>query len=160
MKETILQWWPTLPALLIVYLGGSSFIDKYPVTPERREDRIAGSGSPDSLLAYVRAGMIREAAKMESDSAGDIEPGNPFRPIKAPRPSGRGAPAARAEPPPRRYVLKGTVGINVATIANNSGQKLIVKVGDRIDSAEVLSIELNKVILKDRGGKFELLLEK
>ena len=160
MKEKILQYWPILPALLIVYLGGSSFIDKYPGTPERREDRIAGLGSPDSLLAYARAGMVREAAETASDTAGDVESGNPFRPIKAPRPSGGGAPAAQVEPPPRRYVLKGTVGTNVATIANNSGQKLIVKVGDRIDSAEVLSIEMNKVILKDRGGKFELLIEK
>jgi hypothetical protein len=160
MKDRLLQWWPALPALLILYLGGISFLSEYPGAPERRADHLAGSGGPDSLLAYVRAGMVREAASPEPDSSADLESANPFRPIKAPRPTGGSAPAVQANPPPRRYVLKGTVGINVATIANNSGQKLIVKVGDRVDSAEVISIEMNKVVLKDRAGKFELLIEK
>jgi hypothetical protein len=52
------------------------------------------------------------------------------------------------------------VGRDVATIANHAGQKMIVKAGDRIDSAEVVSIEPNRVVLKDRAGKFELQTEK
>jgi hypothetical protein len=63
-------------------------------------------------------------------------------------------------PPPRRFQLKGTVGTNVATITDGAGRKRIVKVGDAVDSAEVISIEPNKVILKDRAGKFELLPER
>jgi hypothetical protein len=48
----------------------------------------------------------------------------------------------------------------VATIANAAGQRVIVKAGDQIDSAEVISIEPNRVIMKDRAGRFELQTEK
>ena len=155
MKENLLRWWPILPALLILYLGGASFVEKYPRTSLRRADRSTGAGARDSLLAFIRAGDTEG----KPDSAADPSD-NPFRAIHQPRPAGQSPAAPKAEPPPRRYVLKGTVGSNVATITNNSGQKQIVKVGDSIDSAEVVSIEANKVVLKDRGGRFELLNEK
>jgi hypothetical protein len=148
------SWWPALPAALILYWGASDFAARYPQPRERRAERLSGSG-PDSLLAFARA--------LAADTAAPAaEPANPFRPIH-PGKSQAGASAAalvRMEPPPRRYVLKGTVGRDVATIANNAGQKMIVKAGDRIDSAEVVSIEPNRVILKDRAGKFELQTEK
>ncbi|HKP97693.1 MAG TPA: hypothetical protein VJ385_18270 [Fibrobacteria bacterium] len=153
MKERLWDWWPALPACLILYLGGASFLEKYPQATERRADRFAGAGGPDSLLAFVRKGT--DPAASRDSAAAD----NPFRPIRAPLSESRGQ-AVKAEPPPRRYVLKGTVGTNVATIANNSGLKQIVKVGDSIDSAEVVSIETNKVVLRDRGGKFELIFQK
>ena len=130
-------------------------VEKYPHASTRRADRSAGAGEPDSLLAYVRKSM--RPSVPERDSGNPDE--NPFRAIHSPRPQGPGA-AMKLEPPPRRYVLKGTVGTNVATITNNAGQKEIVKVGDSIDSAEVVSIETNKVVLKDRSGKFELLFQK
>jgi hypothetical protein len=66
----------------------------------------------------------------------------------------------RPPPPPRDYHLKGTVGRDVATIVADGGRKHIVKTGDRVDSAEVVSIEPNKVVLKDRAGRFELYLER
>lgn len=157
MKERLLQWWPALPALVILYLGGTSFVEKYPRALEKRMERKGGSAQPDSLLALVKLASNEGAAR----DSGAIDPGdNPFRPIHQPRPAGTSGSFAKAEPPPRRFILKGTVGSNVATIANNSGLKQIVKVGDRIDSAEVVSIEANKVVLKDRGGRFELLNEK
>jgi hypothetical protein len=154
MREKILHWWPVVPALLVLYLGGRTFVEKYPRASERRSERASRSAGPDSLLAFVRA------AATAPDSLRPDPEDNPFRPIHQPRPAGANPSAPKAEPPPRRYVLKGTVGSNVATITNNSGQKQIVKVGDRIDSAEVISIEVNKVVLKDRGGRFELLNEK
>jgi hypothetical protein len=147
-----IRWWPAAPACLILWLGGASFLDKYPGAAARRADRITGSG-PDSLLALARQSAADTVAAAPSE--------NPFRPIHAPRPSGSSAASGvRVEPPPRRYVLKGTVGSDVATITNHGGQRLIVKAGDAIDSAEVVSIEPNKVVLKDRAGRFELLLEK
>lgn len=148
-----LHFWPAAPALLILWLGASSFVEKYPRAQERRADRFAGGG-PDSLLAWARLSAA-------ADTVNPSESENPFRPIHAPRPSGPAvAGGMRLEPPPRRYVLKGTVGTDVATIANHAGQRMIVKVGDAIDSAEVVSIEASKVILKDRAGRFELQLEK
>ncbi|MDB5049720.1 MAG: hypothetical protein JWO30_2791 [Fibrobacteres bacterium] len=156
MKDKLWHWWPALPAGLILYLGGASFLEKYPRIAERSADRFVGTGGPDSLLAYVRQGS-HPSAIPAADSSDPSD--NPFRPIRAPRAESQ-AHAVKLDPPPRHYVLKGTVGTNVATITNNAGLKQIVKVGDGIDSAEVVSIETNKVILKDRAGKFELIFQK
>jgi hypothetical protein len=154
MNATLRTWWPALPAALILYWGASDFIARYPRAKERPAERLAGGG-PDSLLTFARA-----FAADTVPAAGDPE--NPFRPIHPPKAQAdRGsARFVRTEPPPRRYALRGTVGRDVATLANNAGQKMIVKVGDRIDSAEVVSIEPNRVVLKDRAGKFELQTEK
>lgn len=153
MNDKWLRWWPAAPACLILWLGASSFVEKYPRVPERRADRFAGGG-PDSLLVWARLSAAADTVKPSESE-------NPFRPIHAPRPTGSvAATGMHLEPPPRRYVLKGTVGTNVATIANHAGQRMIVKAGDAIDSAEVVSIEANKVVLKDRAGRFELLLER
>ncbi len=168
MRDRLLRWWPALPAAAILYLGGTSFVEKYPRASERRAERQGGSAEPDSLMAFIGSGTALVAESPAGDSAEGTTAataaagavGNPFRPIHQPRPAGRPGSHVKTEPPPRRFILKGTVGSNVATIANNSGQKQIVKVGDRIDSAEVVSIEANKVILKDRAGRFELLNEK
>ena len=148
-------WWPAFPAALILYWGASDFIDRYPRAVERPAERLAGGG-PDSLLAFARAFAADTVPPQASN------PDNPFRPIHPPKPvAAPGGPGmVRTEPPPRKYVLRGTVGRDVATIANNSGQKMIVKAGDRIDSAEVVSIEPNRVVLKDRAGKFELQTQK
>ncbi len=154
MNERIQRWWPALPAALILYFGGANFLAKYPVAQERRSDRNFSAAGPDSLLAFAR-----RAAQPESVHAAASD--NPFRPIHAPHSEGPvPGSAVKLEPPPRHYVLKGTVGSNVATIANNAGQKMIVKAGDRIDSAEVISIGPNLVTLKDRAGKFDLQIEK
>jgi hypothetical protein len=155
MSAGLRTWWPALPAALILYWGVAGFIEQYPRAKERPSERLAGGG-PDSLLAFARA----LAADSVPPAAG--EPENPFRPIHpAKSQAARGAASlVRTEPPPRRYVLRGTVGRDVATIANHAGQKMIVKAGDRIDSAEVVSIEPNRVVLKDRAGKFELQTEK
>ena len=144
MKDRLLRWWPALPALAILYVGGSSFVEKYPRAADRRAERHRGSAEPDSLLAFIRSGSMDTLVgdSGTSASAKASAGGNPFRPIHQPRLAGHSGSYVRAEPPPRSFVLKGTVGSNVATIANNSGQKQIVKVGDRIDSAEVVSILL------------------
>src|SRR4051812_18888174 len=157
------RWWPTLPALLILYVGGSAFLHKYPWESAPRASRALGSRAPDSLVAFIRAGLRPDSvASRTSDSNQTVSRENPFRAIHQPKPASELAAeiANKPGPPPRKYVLKGTVGNNVATIANNAGQKLIVKIGDAVDSAVVVSIETNKVTLKDRAGKFDLLMEK
>lgn len=154
MSEGLRRWWPALPAALILYWGGSDFVARYPQAQSRPAERLS-RGGPDSLLAIAR-GFAADTAQSPA-APGD----NPFRPIHAPKTKGSGALAAvHLEPPPRKYVLKGTVGRDVATIANGAGQRVIVKAGDQIDSAEVISIEPNRVIMKDRAGKFELQTEK
>jgi hypothetical protein len=152
MSEALRRGWPILPAALILYWGASDFVARYPHAQGRRAERLAGT-APDSLLA------IALAAAADSSRAPEVPAENPFRPIHPPK-AAEPAAAVHVEPPPRKYVLKGTVGRDVATIANGAGQRVIVKAGDRIDSAEVISIEPNRVILKDRAGKFELQTEK
>lgn len=151
MSDGLRRWWPALPAALILYWVGSDFIARYPREQARSAQRLS-FGGPDSLLAIARAFAA------DTVRASGTAPENPFRPIHAPKSEGRTAAttAMHIEPPPRKYVLKGTVGRDVATIANNAGEKMIVKAGDRIDSAEVVSIEPNHVVLKDRAGKFDL----
>jgi hypothetical protein len=151
MSQRLRQWWPALPAALVLYWGLSDFAERYPRASERTAERL-GAAAPDSLLAFAR----RAAADTTPPAASE----NPFRPIHPPKAAAASQGVVHLEPPPRKYVLKGTVGSDVATIANNSGQKMIVKAGDRIESAEVVSIEPNRVVLKDRAGRFELQTEK
>lgn len=154
MSGSLRRWWPALPAAIILYLGAADFLARYPRAQERRSERLAGSG-PDTLLAFARAFAA------DTGRRGNAAAESPFRPLHPPRPQGAAAAAGmRIEPPPRRYILKGTVGREVATIANNAGNRQIVRVGDSIDSAEVVSIESNRVVLRDRAGKFELQTEK
>lgn len=160
MSEFLRRWWPALPALIIAWFGGSSFVEKFPRPSEGNRGRAAAAKGPDSLLDGFRR-KLAASAPAPGDSSARPAPENPFRPIRAPRPpESRPAGGMTVPPPPRNFVLKGTVGSDVATIANNAGQKLIVKVGDAVDSAVVLSIGPNKVVLKDRAGKFELLPER
>lgn len=162
MRHWAHQWWPAVPALLILYLGGVSFVEEFPRMASPRTARNAGSQGPDSLLASIRAADPGASANAATDTSTlAVTRTNPFRPMHAPRMAGfPGRSAVRANPPPRNFILKGTVGNNVATIINNSGRSRIVKTGDSIDSAEVVDIEPDKVILRDRAGKFELLFGK
>lgn len=148
--------WPALPALLILWLGGASFLEKYPRPAQGQRSHVDAVGRPDTLMAMVRAEIAE--ADLAADSASATEEASPFRPIRPPRPVARSG-GMLVPPPPRNYHLKGTVGNRVATLVNLAGARMIVKVGEKVDSAEVVSIEPNKVILKDRAGRFELLPE-
>lgn len=154
MMEVLRRLWPVLPALAIAWFAGASFVEKYPRRIEGPRRGATASG-PDTLMAQFR----QELAEDSLAAAPARQSDNFFRPIRPPRPVADGRPAMAMPPPPRRFLLNGTVGRSVATITDNSGRKRIVKVGDVMDSSEVLSIEPNKVILKDRSGRFELLME-
>ena len=111
MSGGLRRLWPALPAALILYWVGSDFIERYPREQARAAERLS-SGGPDSLLAIARA-FAADTGRPSLAS-----PDNPFRPIHAPKPQGQAAASAiHIEPPPRKYVLKGTVGRDVATIA-------------------------------------------
>lgn len=160
MSEFLRRWWPALPALIIAWLGGSAFVEKYPRPAEGSQGRAAAAQGPDSLLDGFRR-KLAATSPAAGDSAA-LKADDPFRPIRALRPVAERRPGGRmtVPPPPRNFLLKGTVGSKVATIANQAGHKYIVKVGETIDSAVVISIEANKVVLKDRAGKFELFQER
>jgi hypothetical protein len=158
MSRGLMHWWPILPALVILYFGGSAFMEGYPESTHRALDFNSRSRGPDSLIAFIEAG--RHSDSLLSSLRGKTAD-NPFRPVHGSANSGdKPAPGPRPDPPFRKFILRGTVGTEVATITDRGGHKLIVKVGDGVDSATVISIEPNKVVLKDRAGKFELLQEK
>ena len=160
MSRSFRQGWPWLLTMGILYFGGSSLLKKYPRASPKAVSPKSGVLVSDSALVFIQAEHRRDSLARISDST-SLDGGsflkNPFRPLHGSVPlSAQPSGGAVTDPPWRQYVLKGTVGNEVATIADRHGKKLIVKVGDRVDSATVLSIEPNKVMLKDRAGKFEL----
>jgi hypothetical protein len=160
MTALLRSWWPALPALLILWFGGAAFVEKYPRRADSGKTRSTAFQGQDSLLLQFKK-QLESDRRALADTGTRAAVDNVFRPIRPPRPEGASRPGAMTvPPPPRRFQLKGTVGRNVATILDGSGRKQILKVGDTIDSAEVIAIEPNKVTLKDRAGRFELLPER
>jgi hypothetical protein len=163
MMQRIWHWWPVLPACIILYLGAVSFMEKLPKDSYSSLEKASSQGTTDSVLEFIQTEHNKSSMQSpSSDSVTDSDPTgkNPFRSARGPSTAGeRVHPGIKTDPPWRKYVLKGTVGNQVATIADRNGRKLILKVGDQVDSATVESIETNRVILKDRAGKFEILQE-
>lgn len=167
MKADIWHWWQLLPTALVLYLGSASFVERYPTTAPKTLNRYSNQSGPDSLLAFLdrvhRSKSLKHSVtSILKDSGASVSPNrvSPFRPVHAPSLSANHAPVGpKADPPWRKFVLKGMVGNTVATITDRLGKKVIVKVGENVDSATVISIEPNKVVLKDRAGKFDLLQE-
>ena len=142
---------------LILYLGGKKFIANYPVDQNPTQPSKLSNLDSESLFTKINAIILSDSAKNQNRK---VFSENPFRPVHPPKPAGSFTPKPKADPPQRKFVLRGTVGTEVATISDHSGHKKIVKIGDPIDSAEVISIAPNKVVLKDRAGTFELIQEK
>ncbi len=160
MSLKLLRSWPILPAILILYFGVAYFFRHFPKLSHRIIDTQSELHAPDSLLAFIQSerhfdSLIDTSSSPAQDTLATTK--SPFRSprdlVSAIKPSHT---LSKGVPPIRKYVLKGTVGNQVATIQDPTGQKHIVKVGEQLDSATVVSIESNKVVLKDRAGKFEL----
>lgn len=84
-----------------------------------------------------------------------LAPRSPFGMGRPSRPSlAAMAPKPVLTRPP--LILKGTVGGKVATLITADGVKNLVRLGQTIDSAEVIRIMPGKVILRDRHGTFEV----
>ncbi len=155
MKKLLRMGWPIVAAAFILYSAWEDLQRKIPGSLAPQQNRTQNSGTYDSLLyriAQVR--MPLSGDRVDTATANPIR--NPFR-----YPNATGTTSIRSSrppqpPPPRGYVLHGTVGQHVATISDNAGVKRIVSVGDKLDSAVVEAIEGETVILRDRAGRFEL----
>lgn len=149
------KWWPALGSIWLAYLFMLALKSSFPHAEIGSQKNSINSSGIDSVLTSVQ----KSQNNRNQDSIGigrspfmDYHSfGNTTIHINH---------APPLPPPPRHYVLKGTIGDKVATITNNAGRKSIVKVGDKIDSAFVMTIAPNRVELKDRAGTFEILLEK
>jgi hypothetical protein len=58
--------------------------------------------------------------------------------------------------PPRPWMATGRVGQRAAVLTATDGRILVVSDGSRVDSAVVVSIGSDGVVLEDRGGRFVL----
>jgi len=58
--------------------------------------------------------------------------------------------------PPRPWMATGRVGQRAAVLTATDGRILVVSDGSRVDSAAVVSIGSDGVVLEDRGGRFVL----
>lgn len=58
--------------------------------------------------------------------------------------------------PPRPWTATGRVGQRAAVLTATDGRILVVSDGSRVDSALVVSIGPDGVVLEDRGGRFVL----
>lgn len=61
-------------------------------------------------------------------------------------------------PPPRPWKATGRVGERAAVLSNPDGRVLVVASGARVDSASVVSIGTDGVVLEDRAGRFVIKL--
>lgn len=83
---------------------------------------------------------------------------DPFR--SAPAPPPRDPAPVRTDlgvpPPPRLWHATGRVGERAAVLGHPDGRVLVVVCGTRVDSAAVVSIGADGVVLEDRVGRFVL----
>ncbi len=163
MSVKLFKSWPILPAMLILYFGGAYFFRHFPKISHRVVDAKSDPQTQDSLLVFIQSERHLDSLTSTSSSSSSLPKDSLAAnksPFRTPRELAAVTKPAHAQPkgvpPLRKYILKGTVGNQVATIQDAIGQKHIVKVGEQLDSATVVSIESNKVVLKDRAGKFEL----
>ncbi len=153
------KWWPALGAFILSIYAVNALYIQLPHGAEMQKQKTKGEISADELVDLALA-SLKEKSSTRIDSDSGAGNNNPFQEIHIAEKPANYVHTPAAPPPPRHYVLKGTVGNNVASITNNSGQKKILREGNVIDSAQVISISPNRVILKDRAGTFELSLEK
>ncbi len=99
-------------------------------------------------------GQARDSQFVAALAADTLVPPSPFGRPNPPRPKPRLS--ANAKPTWMRpnYVLKGTVGDQAATLVNSRGEKFILRVGESVDSARLLSIQPGRVTLRDAHGTF------
>jgi len=109
--------------------------------------------SPDDLR--IAEGPV--ATTLDSDTLPASDPfGSPPAHDPVPRSSVRtdlGVP-----PPPRPWKATGRVGERAAVLSHPDGRVLVVVSGTPVDSASVVSIGTDGVVLEDRAGRFVIKL--
>lgn len=111
----------------------------------------------DSVKRVDPAFLDLSISAPESDSM--VAPNDPFGlPPEVPNPPSRapGPVVSDAPPPPRVWHATGRVGERAAVLTSMDGRILVVSGGSRVDSATVVSIGNDGVILEDRAGRFNL----
>ncbi len=166
---------PMLVAAWLFWMGITDLLTLWPEDTKRIQGQRSSQRSPLLDLLGSESQRLEFKQGIAADSGLQVHgmiPGSGASVAKAARGAGGpfrlvgGAEQAkntrsagwRPPPPPpsRRFVLKGTVGTEVATVGLASGRSVIVRVGDRVDSAEVLQINPGRIVLRDRAGRFEL----
>ncbi len=147
-------WGPPLFATAITVSLLQRFIDEQ-VTSQQAKiiTRNAQQNMP-----WANRGYQSLNNELKNALIGDtLTPVSPFHSTSRSSNSSSSGSRATASPIVRpTLILKGTVGNEVATVMNGMGNKWIVRVGERIDSAEVMRIGPGKVTFKDRHGQYEL----
>lgn len=147
-------WGPPLISAAIAISLLQRFVDTQVTTLEIK----ASSRIAQKNMLWAKQGYTNVDSALKSAWAMDtLAPVSPFHPSS--RGAGGSTAAAQAQSSPivrPNLILKGTVGNQVATLVNGMGSKMIVRVGEKIDSAVVIRIGPGKVTLKDRHGLFEI----
>ena len=156
MREFFEKWWPALVSLTLFGV----WLDRYGVQlvsgwfPTGQKSDNAPITPKETKYGDLLSQFSKDSAKVVAEDLDlSLKKNNPFRVASSKKVRRR---RAKRIPPPRNFSLRGTVGTTVATIKNGKGKTIIVSVGDQIDSAKVIQIHPNKVVLRDRSGKFTI----
>lgn len=116
----------------------------------------AAPGSTSDSSAPLDSSLLSGSFATPVDSL--VVPTDPFGLPPEPVASSRRTTSTSggAHPPPRPWRATGRVGERAAVLTSTDGRILIVKSGSSVDSATVVSIGNEGVILEDRGGRFIL----
>jgi hypothetical protein len=134
-------------AVVYFYPSSTPLPDLWTVPASSRDVRT------DSTLPAI-AILQQDTAQAPVDSA-SVPPdpfGLPLEPASA-KPTAIGS---LEPPPPRPWSATGRVGQRAAVLTATDGRILVVSDGSRVDSAVVVSIGTDGVVLEDRGGRFVL----
>ncbi len=114
------------------------------------------SGSIPDSAAPLDSSLLSGSLAAPIDSL--VVPADPFGlPPEPTAPSRRvSSIPGDVHPPSRPWRATGRVGERAAVLTSSDGRILVVKSGSSVDSATVVSIGKDGVILEDRGGRFIL----
>ena len=149
----VLNRWYIPISVMLAYWIAASFIVKYPAGMGGIAGKARSFQAEESILKTIEA-IKKKRNKLGLDSSLSLG-GDPFRSVKS-TPYRRVKGGRKTIAPVRKYKLMGITNDKTAILVNNAGYNVIVEVGDAIDSAIVVSITSNKVILRDQGGTFEI----
>jgi hypothetical protein len=154
MNQKLALWVPALLSMVFGIALVKRFIEnQYPLFGQSIH-ALSNGKSPSPLNAQ----QVRILGDLKTAWASDsVPPQTPFRNAMVGRntnPSNSLAPHLPWVRPV--WILKGTVADQAATLVNNAGRKTIVRVGDFLDSVEVVAIQSGRITLRDTHGIFEI----
>ncbi len=154
LKKNILTSWYIYIALILVAFQVNDLLARYPQATLNKNN-VNKVLKKEALLQKVIALRTNPVSWGEGDSL--VVKGSPFGKWKPKKKKKLRKRAIKL--PSRRFKMKGSAGSATAILLNHQGQSVFVNVGDRIDSALVIKVTPTLVVLKDRGGTFEVEME-